>query len=294
MKPTNVKSTVTKPSVKKVSCQSFVWSLNTYTALQLIVVHTPIYRPIPFHFCDWQHDADWSDDVLDVLDLIDQYASNTIPANTGPLGAGAQSLVSRNDQTSQNRQRPVPEPVGLADQSDQPGAWNYPMWLHYNLGNGFMMCCTRPTHPADPETVQQVVELWQQNQVLTIQQFWEKFDDVACSDWNKMQPDGKPFGGAWDLDDRDAAWNLTRYQNFVCLAKMAFPRHCLLYAVDFLCHYRCESPVQVKDWLEWIRNHVKTTHQLELVQHDDMHALEEFAQLHSVVNIQAMFDKYDI
>jgi hypothetical protein len=201
----------------------------------------------------------------------------------------------QNDQNDQHDQDDQDDQNDLPDQSVQSGAWKYPMWLHHNIGNGFVMQCVRPTRPADPETVQQVVELWQQNQAMTIQQFWDKFDHVACSDWSKMQPDGEPFGGAWDLDDLvgSTAWNLTRYQNFVCLAKMAFPRQCLLYAVDFLCCYRCESPVQVKDWLEWIRNHVKATHHLELVQHD-MHELEEFARLNNVVNIQAMFDKYNI
>ena len=282
--------------------------------------HTPLYRPLPFRFCTWPHYANWTqlDSALDMLDvMMNQHASNTSPANktidaSNTSNTGTHSLVVWDDQTSQNDQDDQDDQDDQNDQNDQNDspdqndpdgladqpAWNYPMWLHLNIGNGFWMQCVRPTHPADPETVQQVVELWQQNQAMTIQQFCDKFDHVACSDWSKMQPDGEPFGGAWDLDDLDdpdgsTAWDLTRYQNFVCLAKMPFPRQCLLYAVDYLCSFRCESPVQVKDWLEWIRSHVEATHQLDLVQHD-MHELEEFARLKNVVNIQAMFDKYDI
>lgn len=27
--------------------------------------------------------------------------------------------------------------------------------------------------------------------------FYKAYDDDACTDWNKMEPDGTPFGGAW-------------------------------------------------------------------------------------------------
>ena len=40
---------------------------------------------------------------------------------------------------------------------------------------------------------------------------------------------------------------------------------------------------KVKDWLEWIRQHVKATEQIHLamVQHD-MQELDEFAKMHNV------------
>ena len=117
------------------------------------------------------------------------------------------------------------------------------MWAEYTTPSGF--CCHSyiPRQPADQETIQIVVDLWQQNERLTTQEFWEAFDCQACTDWDTMQPDGTSFGGAW-LTDRSNARELTRLQNFACLAKLQFPRRTILYAIDFLCPRRCESVIQ--------------------------------------------------
>lgn len=173
------------------------------------------------------------------------------------------------------------------DQSDQPGVEPCAEWKHVMFGDfatpsGFGSFAYIPREPADQPTIQIVVDTWLQNDVLTIEEFWEAFDCQACSDWSKMQPNGTPFGGAWDTNTSNA-WDLTRLQNFVCLAKLQFSRRTILYAIDFLCGHRCESVLQVKHWLEWIRQHVKTTQQIDLllVQHD-VQELDTFAELHNV------------
>ena len=174
-----------------------------------------------------------------------------------------------------------------SDQTGQPGVgqcteWSQVMWAEYTTPSGFGCYPYIPRQPANQKTIQIVVDLWQQNDRLTTQEFWEAFDCEACSDWSKMQPDGTPFGGAW-LTDKSNAWNLTRLQNFVCLAELQFPRRTILYAIDFLCGRRCESVIQVKEWLEWIRQRVKATEQIDLalVQHD-MQELYGFAKMHNV------------
>ena len=193
---------------------------------------------------------------------------------TEPHGA---SLTSQ-EQSDQSDQTSQPGQPGV----DQCAEWSHVMWAEYTTPSGF--CCHSyiPRQPADQETIQIVVDLWQQNERLTTNEFWEAFNCQACSDWSKMQPDGTSFGGAW-LTDKSNAWDLTRLQNFACLAELQFPRRTILYAIDFLCPRRCESVIQVKEWLEWIRQHVKATEQIDLalVQHD-MQELDEFAKMHNV------------
>ena len=71
-------------------------------------------------------------------------------------------------------------------------------------------------------------------------QFIEWFEEHACTDWGKMQRDGTPFGGFWDIDDGSKAYDLTKADNLRGLLELPYPRRLMKTAINYGCSTRLE------------------------------------------------------
>jgi len=60
-------------------------------------------------------------------------------------------------------------------------------------------------------------KMYQENKEMSFEEFHEKFDDMACSDWSKMDDHGECFGGFWQAAEgtyeREHAYELSREDN---------------------------------------------------------------------------------
>lgn len=142
---------------------------------------------------------------------------------------------------------------------------NFPHVLWHTLsspnGNGISVQPNSAKKPFSPASFAAVVEVWPVSDDaeadMTDEAFYEAFDREACTDWNKMEPDGTSFGGAFlapkGSAEHEDALAITRRTNGMALLKLPYPRKAILFAMDFLCNLRCESVVRVADWLEAVR-----------------------------------------
>lgn len=84
--------------------------------------------------------------------------------------------------------------------------------------------------------------------------FYKAFTDQACTEWGKMDETDKSFGGAWAVEaERDNAWNLCHERNARALFNLPYPKHAVLWTVDYGCRTRRESVPHSKMLCEWMR-----------------------------------------
>jgi len=152
--------------------------------------------------------------------------------------------------------------------SESAPVWPHVMWHTAEMPSGVAMVPYRTRRPVDQESLAEVVDLWKKNTKMTAEEFYTAFDEKACADWSKMQPDGSSFGGAWDAPEGSAerrdAWETTRRANGKALAALPYPPQTVLYAIDYLCARRCESVTRVADWLAWIHTEARSALGAEL------------------------------
>ena len=55
-------------------------------------------------------------------------------------------------------------------------------------------------------------------------------------------------------------WDRIRRTNGEALWSLPYPPRVLLKAMDYLCNVRCESVAAIRDWLEWIRRDIFSSH----------------------------------
>ena len=96
-------------------------------------------------------------------------------------------------------------------------------------------------------TYQHLCELWDDPDDLSYEEFVEKFNKDTCTDWNKMDEYGDPYGGFYRSEDpkiKENAYHLSGAHNRKMLWKLPFPKRFLLETVEIGCGRRHES---VKD-----------------------------------------------
>jgi hypothetical protein len=82
--------------------------------------------------------------------------------------------------------------------------------------------------------------------------FYELYNDMACEDWSIIQKDGKIYGGYWDID-KNTASHKTRYDNGKILFALDYPHPVILWCMNYLCHFRAESCVNIERLCKWIK-----------------------------------------
>lgn len=105
---------------------------------------------------------------------------------------------------------------------------------------------------------------WLSSKQYTEEEFYEAFDEEACSDWTKMGPDGECYGKQWeDLRDEfeekgeGSWWDSIRKLNCHHLYQLKtnnsnVSHDFILKTVDIGCILRYESVPYSRKWVEWM------------------------------------------
>lgn len=78
------------------------------------------------------------------------------------------------------------------------------------------------------------IEIWEQNESMTEEEFKKQYEETACIDWAKMDRFGNSYGGFWNYPDntpekdKDNAWNLTYHDNMIGLFELPYPKKFVL------------------------------------------------------------------
>lgn len=90
----------------------------------------------------------------------------------------------------------------------------------------------------------------------SFEQFYDAFQKHSCSDWAKMTRDGECFGGPWradpDTEEHERAYFLCWEDNARALWELGHPLPAIMYAVEYLCPFRCEGVAEVRDLCKWV------------------------------------------
>jgi hypothetical protein len=96
---------------------------------------------------------------------------------------------------------------------------------------------------------------------MSFEDFYEKFDDRACTEWSKMDDNGESYVGHWQADHDSAeyenAWNLTRKDNAKALYGLPYSKKFLLETVDIGCSSRQESVRYSNFICVWLAKKIK-------------------------------------
>jgi hypothetical protein len=103
----------------------------------------------------------------------------------------------------------------------------------------------------------ELIILWNKDVEYTYDEFYEKYDSMACSDWSKQDRHGESFGGFWTYPDgtyeKNNAYNLSRDDNCKGLWELPYPKEIILKTIEMGCSNRMES-VRYSNFLcEWIK-----------------------------------------
>ena len=91
-------------------------------------------------------------------------------------------------------------------------------------------------------------------------EFIERFEKIACSDWSKQDKYGESYGGFWkyseDSYEFKNAYTLSREDNLKSLLKLPYPREFILETINIGCNNRLES-VRYSNFLcEWMKRKI--------------------------------------
>ena len=100
-------------------------------------------------------------------------------------------------------------------------------------------------------------KIWDENKLLDKNQFRDKFEEIACTEWSKMNEHGESFMGYWKYPkntyEYKNAYHLTFDDNFNKLYNLPYPKEFLLETVKIGCNNRLES-VRYSNFLgEWFK-----------------------------------------
>ena len=93
------------------------------------------------------------------------------------------------------------------------------------------------------------------------EEFTERFEKNACSDWNKQDKYGESYVGYWNSSEDSYlfknAYNLTREDNLKSLLELPYPREFILETITIGCNNRLES-VRYSNFLcEWMKRKIE-------------------------------------
>lgn len=99
-----------------------------------------------------------------------------------------------------------------------------------------------------------LVKKWNTNKQYSFDEFYEKCDELACTEWNKMNREGEYFTGKiYDSDEYYDAWDLTRKDNFLALWELPYPKEVILETIIIGCRNLKECVRYSNFICEWIK-----------------------------------------
>jgi hypothetical protein len=103
-------------------------------------------------------------------------------------------------------------------------------------------------------------EIWNSENQPEKYEFLEQYDEIACSDWSKMQPDGESFGGYYnypeDSYEKQNAYQLTRDHNGQALWELPYPKTFIIKTISLGCSSRQESVRYSNFICEWMKRKI--------------------------------------
>ena len=88
-------------------------------------------------------------------------------------------------------------------------------------------------------------KLFNKENTMNEEEFYEKYDDIACSDWSKQDEHGECFGGFWKYPEgsyeKKNAYTLSRDANGKALYKLPYSHALIFETIEYGCGNRQES-----------------------------------------------------
>lgn len=103
----------------------------------------------------------------------------------------------------------------------------------------------------------ELIEKWLNNKEYTFSEFFEIYDETACSEWSKQDRHGKCYSGFWDYPEgtyeRDNAYTLSRNDNCQGLYDLPYPKEVIIETIKMGCSNRMESVRYSNFICEWLK-----------------------------------------
>ena len=108
----------------------------------------------------------------------------------------------------------------------------------------------------DYDTYCKLLPIWNDKTAYTHEEFMEKYNDEACTDWSKQDRHGNCFGGFWEYEEgtyeRENAYQLSRKDNGQGLWELPDSHNFIFKTIELGCRNRMES-VRYSNFLcEWM------------------------------------------
>lgn len=133
--------------------------------------------------------------------------------------------------------------------------------------NGYRLYDTYEKNLFNEDTFAGYVGMWENNEEMPFGEFNERFEEVACSEWSKMDRHGECFGGFWKAPEgsyeRENAYTLCREDNIKGLYELPYPKEFVLETVAMGCNNRLESVRYSNAVCEWYRRKRAVVHNRE-------------------------------
>jgi hypothetical protein len=118
-------------------------------------------------------------------------------------------------------------------------------FLEEDMANGYRLLDLDLNKQIEFETFLFIHEQWDDDDDMDDVKFVRWLEENCCTDWNKQDRHGNPFGGFWKYDEGtyeyEHAYELSREDNFKGLCELPFPRWIIMKTVDWGCKTREES-----------------------------------------------------
>ena len=130
------------------------------------------------------------------------------------------------------------------------------------------------------EEFNEFVEIWSTSKEYTFEEFYEEYDNTACSDWSKQDRYGECYGGFWKYPDgspeKENAYDLSREDNGKGLWELPYPKRFVLKTIEMGCGNRMES-VRYSNFLcEWMKRKLEQVEQVITLKRSCINAVKKY------------------
>lgn len=99
-------------------------------------------------------------------------------------------------------------------------------------------------------------DIWLDPTEMTYEEFSDQFDEIACTEWYKMDKYGECYGGFWTYPknsyEYEHAWELSGEENCKALYELPYPKKFILETIKIGCSSRQESVPYSNKLCEWM------------------------------------------
>lgn len=126
--------------------------------------------------------------------------------------------------------------------------------------NGYKIGSIHNNFKIPINTFYEFEEIWNDNNEMSYENFEKEFNNIACSEWRKMDIYGEYYTKYWKYPEnsyeRENAGHLTSEENCKALFKLPYPKKFILYTVEFGCSTMLESVPFSNFMCEWMKRKI--------------------------------------